>query len=211
MHWKRSSASASWSSPRRAERSARRRHAAISFSGSRSCRRMMLLTSMRAPGDRCAGDVGVVARLTGEGPQRGFVPDDLVDRVGNQARILLEELQLLGARREQMHCIGDGADRGVERRTDVVDHQRTMQMRDPPRRRPRLAPPRQQTVGDELAALIMFGAIAAQRGATGNGQCLHSMPRQPHDWPEPRSAGTGRRSHRSCRFSSGAQEHRWTS
>ena len=58
-----------------------------------------------------------------EKAQRGFVSDDLVDCVGDQRWIVLEAPPLRRVHREQVQCIGDGADRGVERRTDVVDHQ----------------------------------------------------------------------------------------
>ena len=44
--------------------------------------------------------------------------------LGIRVGILLEELPLIGVGGEQVQRVGDGADRGVQRRRDVVDHQR---------------------------------------------------------------------------------------
>ena len=74
--------------------------------------------------NRHAGNDVLLQSFPRECTQRRFVPDHFVDGVRDERGVALEQRPLLWVFGEQVDGAGDGTDRGVERRGDVVDEQR---------------------------------------------------------------------------------------
>ncbi len=74
--------------------------------------------------DSYPSNLAVAQCLSGEGPQRRLVAQHLVDGVREQRGFGPKQRPLVGVGGEQSERVGDPADRGVQRRREVVDHQR---------------------------------------------------------------------------------------